>query len=294
MATRHRLRYEYQLPTLLPDPSKVGDMRRGQRMRDLYLPLESHFRDRPDVLVGANGFLCQTPDDSAGWVKLDFVVAFDVIPDAIIGRNGYIIEEVGKPPEFVLEVVPEILNDPLAMSAEDMFGEFRPVDVRLDYDFIRKRTAYAHYGVGEYWRLCDPVDEHQDTTLAGWKLSDGGYQPLEITVTDEGELRGYSPALNLGLCWNGDLLRWRQTTEGRILPNLQEQSDRLDSAIKLWLEERHRRAAAEYRRFVAEDRVKRLEDMLRQAGIEPSIEPSIDDQIEWWRELERRRRPNGS
>ncbi len=294
MVTRHRLRYEYPLPTLLPDPSKVGDMRRGRRMRDLYLPLESHFRNQPEVLVGGNGFLCQMPDDSDGWVKLDFVVAFDVIPDAIIGRNGYIIDEVGKPPEFTLEVVPEILNDLLVMSAEDTFGEFRPVDVKLDYDYNRKRAAYARYGVAEFWRLCDPIDQHQDTPLAGWKLVDGDYQPFEITATDEGELRGYSPALDLELRWDGDLLRWHQTTGGRILPNLQEQSERLDAALKLWTDARHRCVDAEYRRFVAEDRVNRLEDLLRQAGIEPNVEPSIDDQIERWRELERLRRPNGS
>ena len=290
MTARRNLRYHHPLPTLLPDPSKVGDMRRGVRMRELYLWLESYYRNRPDVLVGANGFLCQSADDSTGWVKMDFVVAFDVIPDAIIGRNGYIIDEVGKPPEFLLEVVPEILNDPFVMSGEDMFGEFRPVDVRLDYDYVRKRAAYARYGVGEYWRLCDPVDERQTASLAGWQLADGNYQPLPVQVAEDGELRGYSPRLELNLCWDGKMLRWRRTEGGRDLPGIQERSELLDAALKLWDEEKERRVAAEYREFVANDRIRRLEELLRQQGIEPAIEPSIDEQIEWWRELERRRR----
>lgn len=290
MTARRNLRYHHPLPALLPDPSKVGDMRRGLRMQELYLGLERHFRSRPDVLVGANGFLCQTADDSTGWVKMDFVVAFDVIPDAIIGRNGYIIDEVGKPPEFLLEVVPEILSDPFVMSAEDMFGEFRPVDVRLDYDYVRKRAAYERYGVGEYWRLCDPVDEHQSTALAGWQLADGDYQPLSVQVAEDGELRGYSPRLNLDLSWDGKILRWRRTDGGRGLPGVQERSELLDGALKLWDEEKERRVAAEYREFVANDRMRRLEEVLRQRGIEPAIEPSIEEQIEWWRELERRRR----
>ena len=291
MTTRRNLRYQHPLPTLLPDPSKVGDMRRGIRMRELYLPLDAHYRTRPDVLVGGNGFLCQTADDSSGWVKMDFVVAFDVIPDAIIGRNGYIIDEVGKPPEFLLEVVPEILNDPLVMSGEDMFGEFRPVDVRLDYDYVRKRVAYARYGVGEYWRLCDPVDEHQDVPLAGWQLVDAEYQPLTVSVVENGELRGYSHRLELELCWDGKILRWRRTDGGRHLPSMQEQSDLLDAALKLWGEEKERRVDSEYREFVANDRIRRLEELLQQNGIEPDIEPSIDEQIEHWRELERQRRP---
>ena len=289
MANRRRLRYEYPLPALLPDPSKVGDGRRWQRMRELYLPLEGYYRARPDVLVGANGFLCQTPEDSASWVKMDFVVAFDVIPDAIIGRNGYIIDEVGKPPDFLLEVVPETLNDPLVMSAGDVFGEFRPEDVRLDYDYVRKRAAYAHYSVGEYWRLCDPVDEHQTAPLAGWQLVDGEYQSLPVTVAEDGELRGYSPRLDLELCWDGGTLRWHQTTGGRFLPDYDDLAKHRDDALNLWASERERRVAAEYREFVANDRARRLENLLTQNGIAPEIEPSRDEQIERWRELERRR-----
>ena len=33
---------------------------------------------------------------------MGLVVAFGVIPKAIVGRNGYMVREVGKPPDFVL------------------------------------------------------------------------------------------------------------------------------------------------------------------------------------------------
>ena len=291
MNDRDQIRRQYPLPSLLPDPSKVSDVFRGERMEEICHPLYAHYRNRPDVLAGGNGFLCQTPEDSAGWIKADLLVAFGVIPNAIIGRNGYIIDEVGKPPDFILEIVPvRVLNDPVLMSEEDMFGEFRPDDLRLDYDYVRKRALCARYGVGEYWRFCEPVDEHQDYPLAGWQLVDGEYQPLKVSVFRHGELRGYSPRLELELCWNGQSLHWRQITGGRPLPDFRAMIDLRDDALKLWGDERERRVAAEYREFVANDRARRYEELLRHHGIEPNIEPTLDEQLDHWRKLEVRRR----
>ena len=37
----------------------------------------------------------------------DCVVAFGVDPDAVRNRNGYVIDDVGKPPEVVVEIASE-------------------------------------------------------------------------------------------------------------------------------------------------------------------------------------------
>ena len=65
-------------------------------------------------------------------------------PAAILDRNGYVIEEVGKPPDFVLEIASESTG-------------------RADY--TSKRDAYAGYGVGEYWRFDSTGGEYHDAPL---------------------------------------------------------------------------------------------------------------------------------
>ena len=59
-------------------------------------------------------------------------MAFDVDPERITETNGYVISEVGKPPEFVLEVASETTG------------------VR---DYTVKRDRYAEMLIGEYWRF---------------------------------------------------------------------------------------------------------------------------------------------
>ena len=47
----------------------------------------------------------------------------------------------------------------------------------------------------------------------------GKYVPIEIIQDEDGKLRGYSEALALSLCWDGDFLRFYDRTSGRFLPN---------------------------------------------------------------------------
>ena len=66
--------------------------------------LRAHFAPRTDVLISGQGYLrCEAGND-AERLAPDCVVAFGVNPEAIVARNGYVISEVGKPPDFVLEV----------------------------------------------------------------------------------------------------------------------------------------------------------------------------------------------
>ena len=66
--------------------------------------LRAHFAQRADVLISGQGYLRREAGNDAERLAPDCVVAFGVNPDAIVARNGYVISEVGKPPDFVLEV----------------------------------------------------------------------------------------------------------------------------------------------------------------------------------------------
>ena len=66
--------------------------------------LYRHFANRPDVLVAGEGYLCfDRTQAQSEWRYPDLIVAFGVDTDAIAENNGYEINDVGKPPDFVLE-----------------------------------------------------------------------------------------------------------------------------------------------------------------------------------------------
>ena len=166
-----------------------------------YLILDTYFRSRPDVLVGSDGYLCYDTRDPARWVKPDCVVAFAVDPAAIFERNGYVISEVGKPPDFVLEVASESTG-------------------RRDY--TAKRAIYAEYGVAEYWRFDRTGGQYHDRPLSGDHLVNGQYKPIPLNTGADGVIRGYSPVLGLELHWDAGQLRFYDPAAGDYLRDLQE------------------------------------------------------------------------
>ena len=186
----------------LPDPPKAPDaMQQSPYTSRAYLILDTYFRSRPDVLVGSDGYLCYDTRDPACWVKPDCVVAFAVDPAAIFERNGYVISEVGKPPDFVLEVASESTG-------------------RRDY--TAKRAIYAEYGVAEYWRFDPSGGEYHDAPLSGDRLVNGRYEPLPLDTGADGVIRGYSPVLGLELHWDTGQLRFYDPAAGDYLRDLQE------------------------------------------------------------------------
>ena len=150
---------------VLPDPPNIPDMQQREQLYRIDSALRSHFADRSDVLVSGEGYLRRDPYNPSEQLAPDCVVAFGVDPDAIIGRNGYVIGEVGKPPDFVLEV------------ASRSTGR---------QDYTTKRDGYARYGVPEYWRSDETGGRYHDTALAGDTLVDGEYVPIPIESTPDG------------------------------------------------------------------------------------------------------------
>ena len=182
----------YALPEKLPAPPRINDVRQRRELSLLDGTLMPHFADRPDVLVCGSSYLCyRTTDPANTRLEPDGLVAFGVDPDAVIIDNGYIIHDVGKPPDFVLEVASRSTG-------------------RRDYTV--KRDRYARFGVGEYWRFDHTGGRYHNGPLAGDFLVTGRYEPA--TLTDDrlgkmyGMLSGYSPALDLYLCWVQGRLRF--------------------------------------------------------------------------------------
>ena len=239
MTTRHipKTGRQQQL-TRLPDPPMPPDgMQQLPHVSNAYVILNDYFRDWPDVLVGGEGYLCYDANDLRRAPKPDCLVALDVTvpPALIIEANGYMISEVGKPPDFVLEV------------ASESTGQ---------RDYTVKRDIYAAYGVREQWRFDHTGGQYHDAPLAGDRLADGEYEPIPVVTDQDGVLRGYSEALGLELRWERGTLRFWDPATDQYLPDLTETKAQRDIAIAQWEAEAEARQAAE-------DRVRQLESELR-------------------------------
>ena len=119
------------------------------------------------------------PDNRRVFIAPDICLAFDVDARAIIIRESYDLWEVGKPPDFVLEVASR--------------STYRK-------DLYEKPEIYAYIGAGEYW-MFDPTDgELYGQALTGYRLGNGRYEPIEIAPNEHGVESGYSATLGLRLC----------------------------------------------------------------------------------------------
>ena len=236
----------------LSDPVRESDMQQSERTFRFRVLLRLRFADRDDVLVSGGGYLCSSGSNASEGLAPDCVVAFGVDPGAIVARNGYVIDEVGRPPDLVLEVGTRSKG-------------------RQDYTV--KRDAYLGYGVPEYWRFDHTGGRYHVAALAGDVLVDGGYQPTDITHEPDGLIWGHSAVLGLDLCWDAGDLRFRDPVSGEfLLMPEEERAARLETERRLEVEsvraeraelQRDQEAAA---RQVAEAEVGRLRELLGESG----------------------------
>ena len=215
----------------LPDPPRDPDsMEQLPHIAMVLFVLRMYFSHRSDVLVNGEGYLCLDTRIRPGQLKPDCVVAFGVDPKAIEQRNGYVINEVGKPPDFVLEV-----GSPSTGVA----------------DYTTKRDGYAGYGVTEYWRFDPSGGRNHDRPLAGDTLVEGRYEPIPINV-ESGVHWGHSAVLGLDLYWQDGNLRFHDPAIGEFLPDFFEVVSELDS-------ERAMRLSAEAEARMLRERLRRYE-----------------------------------
>ena len=253
-----RLDFDPHEPVIKPEW-----MEQEQPIQELIRLLASRFTDfgqRPDTFLSSNTILCYDPRDLNVRVSPDVYLSFGVDAQAIRPRKLYLPWEVGKPPDWVLEIGS-------ASTGREDVG--------------RKRDIYARIGVPEYWRF-DPKDgEYHGEQLAGDRLVGGGYEPIELTTAPDGILKGYSEILGLSLCWdnnwprlydpatNSYLTNWRQERAAR---QAERAAYKAQAAVEQAerLAERAAREAAENRvaseqaaREAAEARIRQLEAELR-------------------------------
>ena len=197
-------------------------------------------RQEIEVLVAGNGYLCATRRDLPYAPYPDMLIAFGVDAAAIAATNGYVIDEVGKPPDFVLEV------------ASASTG-------RRDYTV--KRIRYARLGVLEYWRFDHTGGRFHNAPLAGDRLVNGHYEPIATETDEQGRIWGYSMALGLWLCWDAGRLRFHDGV--RFLEDPSELAASRDAERTARDAERTARLSAEVQRDAAQDE----RDLERQARL---------------------------
>lgn len=240
--------------TVLPDPPRDREPELMEQFPILAMVvsvLRAFFRDQEDVLMSGEGYLCESGDSYSDRFVPDIVFARVEDPRTIEHiQNGYVIDEVGKPPDLVLEVA-------------------SPSTGRRDYTF--KRDGYERMGVGEYWRFDPSGGDWHDAALVGELLVEGVYQPIGLHYEADGSIWGRSAALGLDLYWvesEGEakgVLRFYDYQRGEFLPEYvelegqrdEERAGRLVAEARAESESRAR-AEAEARARAAEAELQRL------------------------------------
>ncbi len=231
-----------------PDPEKRGDVLQTPVIDKSGYFVARHFSGRPDVFVRTDGFIFYNQYSMNYHFRPDLYLAFSVDTDAIRRRNGYVIWETGKPPDFALEVASETTNE---------------------RDTAEKPGLYASVGIIEYWRVDPTGGDWYGYPLAGDVLVDGIYHPIDLHTEADGTIWGYSAVLDLCLCWNPawdwdvddeSKLRFYDRKTGRYLCDISLVEEERDEAVA----ERDE-AVAELQQ--AQERIRQLEAQL--AGQEP-------------------------
>ena len=242
-------RYEHIEPLPDPPPREMFVVNQFPHSSRLNYTLSWVFRGRDDVFWGGEGFLCI--DTRPGSIRLipDCMVADGVDPRYVFARNGYVISEMGKPPDFVMEIGSRTTGH---------------------LDVSKKREGYASFGVPEYWRFDETGGDYHDQPLAGDRLVNGVYQPIPLNYEPDGTIWGHSEALGLDLYWQDGILRVKDPATGEFFPEYDEVMEERDSVIREREEAILERDSEVARRRYAEERLDREEEA--RANLEAELE----------------------
>lgn len=200
---------------------------------------------RPDVLVSGDNAIYYQQGNPRVHRSPDGFIAFGVDRNAIWEENGYKVWEVGKPPDWVLEIA-------------------SPSTARVDLGI--KREIYASIGIGEYWRYDASGGQYYGEPLAGEFLQDGKYRRFEIHASEDGVAWAHSPVLNLDIHWGEKRLHYFDPAEAEWLLDWREQTAIMQEQLTA-LEEG--RAALEEERAAHREtqrRLRQLEEELHRRG----------------------------
>ena len=216
----------------------------GEFQAPLYInivgTLRVHYRDVPGARVNGDTFFYYIEGDPRRSFSPDCYVALGLSAESIesIARNNvYLLWEVGKAPDFVLEIGSEST---------------------AHADLGRRRDLYAELGVSEYWRYDSTGGDFYGEPLVGERLVDGEYRRFESRVENDGRVWGHSEALNLDLWWTEGELRFWDRAAGHWLLNQEEERSRRLAAEAMLESERAARLASEARLAEMEAELRRL------------------------------------
>ena len=223
----------------------------GEFQAPLYIrivgTLRVHFAGVPGARVNGDTFIYFIEGNPRRSVSPDCYVVFGLSEAAeqslsLEGNNTYLLWEVGKAPDFVLEIGSE------STASADMG---------------RKRDLYAELGITEYWLYDATGGEFYGAPLIGERLVDGEYRPIELRHESDGRVWGHSEALNLDLWWDdGELRFWDPVARRWLLSHEESEAARISAEAA--------RISAENRAGAAESRVAELEAELRRLRHESS------------------------
>ena len=191
----------------LPDAPSKGDMRQEHNITDAFQMLESRLRNEDKVLITGRAYVCATtkPPGDTRMVRPDCLVAFGTTREECLPRNGYVVSDVGHPPNFVLETA-SVLTDPAAMEL--------------------KLSVLMDLRVPEVFRFGRANGMDQDAPLAGSRLMDSEYAPIPTfscpEFVDDDALHIHSEVLSLDICWRNRRLRFYDPAASMHLPNIAE------------------------------------------------------------------------
>ena len=232
----------------------------GEYQAPLYVrilsTLRAHFREIPGARVNGDTFIYYVEGDPRRSVSPDCYVALELSDESLESierHNTYLLWEVGKAPDFILEIGSS------STASRDMGS---------------KRDLYAELGVSEYWRYDETGGDFYGEPLVGERLVDGEYRRLDLHREGDGRVRAHSDVLGLDLMWEeGELRFWDPVVETWLLSHeeaqaradeefvrAEEAQARANEAYNLVEQERTGRLAAEARVAELETELRRLRD----------------------------------
>ncbi len=254
MAASKVLPVSTALPSIFyEDPEPIEDgMQQATIILEVGYLLKDYFRGEPDVFVSTGGFIFYDPSNGNRRIAPDIYIAFDVDVEGIYQHlPNYWMWQVGKPPDFALEVAsPSTAGNDLGL----------------------KRDLYARLGITEYWRLDPTGGDLYGQPLSGERLVDGEYRRFDLNTAADGTTWAHSEVLRLRFHWGLELedqFDVRDPATGRTIrlsdvrqeAMLEERSARL-AAQDAMLEERSARLAAESRERKLQAEIERLRRQL--------------------------------
>ena len=231
------------------DPEPVEDnMQQLPAIIELISLLVRYYRDADDVFLDGGGFIAYDRNDGNRRISPDLYIAFGVDGKQIFNTGNYFLWEVGKPPDFAMEVA----SDRTAAN-----------------DLGFKRELYAELGITEYWRFDPTGGERYGEALVGERLVDGEYRAYELHTADDGSVWSRSEVLDLQFHWLpwaseiADAFDIRDPRTGKTIDmEVLEREARLAAeARERELREAHLAAEARERELLAEiERLRALQD----------------------------------